>query len=77
MIQYDDMLDQMDGLVINSWDSKVERLVTWVTKPKTNVFSTPYVAYGNEPGLDYVYANVAFTVDVGPFGNRKGSPISK
>ncbi len=76
LVETDGYLPEQLGVVIKARHRKVKRKVFWVTEPNTNVFTTPYVALGNEPSLGYTYANVACIVDVGPFGDRKGRPIS-
>lgn len=54
--------------------TKLTEEVHWVTGiDKVNQFSDPYLAYGNEPDLGFVYGNMCLIVRIGPLGARKDS----
>ncbi|XP_055334292.1 uncharacterized protein LOC129585581 [Paramacrobiotus metropolitanus] len=54
-------------------DKKVRYSVNirWITEPTLyNEVKTPYIAYGNEHSLNYLYGTVCFVAKIGPPGKR-------
>jgi hypothetical protein len=50
--------------------------VHWLTKPESLLQDKRVIAtYGNQVGLEWVYGNFAFVVEIGPAGRRDENPI--
>lgn len=67
---------QSQGVIVESHDDeRIQNHVFWVNHAyKKNKAGTPYVAYGNEASLNYVYGEFNLVVTVGPFENRAATP---
>lgn len=70
------------GIVIYNYGEKVpedddgpiknSREVLWITPLNANTqCETMYVAYGNQAGIGYAYANICLMVRIGPAGRRE------
>ncbi|KAI0927627.1 hypothetical protein AcV5_008111 [Taiwanofungus camphoratus] len=50
---------------------KQDMVVDWVTEAPEWYLKASFLAYGNEPSVDYRYANLCLLVDVGAVGKRE------
>ncbi|THH19514.1 hypothetical protein EW146_g1681 [Bondarzewia mesenterica] len=71
-----DKVRDCGGIIINcrpnnDWQLEVEEPVAWIKMPTDhNRQGFPYLAYGNEAQLEYLYGDLCLIVRVEPFGVR-------